>query len=105
MSIELLPKIGETVTKTIYIHYDEYSPDGMSISSVDMSQPYFDYPKPLLGSFEAKFVMPDADIKGQQVIMLKRKIDDLNASHHVAVKNIEDQIQRLLAIGHDGGVA
>lgn len=99
-------KAGDKITKTMYMSICQHT-GVIDVTQYDPSLDYLSSPKPAIGTFEVEITVPEFDAVAVQVKMLENQLAKLNADHHVATQNIKDQIQRLLAIGHDshdGGV-
>ena len=92
-----LPKAGDTVQIEKMIHVTERG----SIGFWDSDMSAYDCGA-CLGKSTISFVMPDGDPVAQMVKALKEQIKAANAEHHVKVTNLENKVQQLLAIGHDG---
>jgi len=94
---------GAVITKTMYVHAMDYYDHGVTLFDQDMSKNNamgLDYI--CLGPVEITFKIPEfGDLTDKKVEILKDQITKMNAEHYVKVQNIEDQIQRLLCIGHD----
>lgn len=60
---------------------------------------------PCFGKATITFTMPDGDVIKAMVDALHEEIKTERANHHVKITQLEDKIQQLLAIGHDGGIA
>ena len=95
---------GQVVTKKMFIHLAEHAVNGVVLYGFDMSdqntcggEPYI-----CIGSIDVEFTIPEYDFTKLQVEALENHLQTLNAEHHLKTQNIKDQIQRLLAIGHDG---
>lgn len=90
---------GQVVKQKIFMHLSEYYQDGIMLAVSDCTQ---SLGYPCIGSFEVEFTIPEHDATKLQVEALENHLQTLNAEHHLKTQNIKDQIQRLLAIGHDG---
>jgi len=92
---------GALITKTVYAHIAESYSHGVALFEHDLSGGgglgYI-----CIGAVEVTFTVPEfGDLTDKKVEILKDQITKMNAEHYVKVQNIEDQIQRLLCIGHD----
>lgn len=96
-------KAGDKITKTLYMSICQHT-GGIDVTQYDPSSEYLTHPKPSIGQFDVEITIPDFDAVAIKVKMLENQLAKMNADHHVATQNIKDQIQRLLAIGHDGEV-
>lgn len=90
---------GEVVKRKIFLHLSDYYEGGILLSGTDVSQ---SLGYPCIGSIDVEFTVPEFYDTKLQVEALENHLQALNAEHHLKTKNIKDQIQRLLAIGHDG---
>ena len=73
------------------------------ISSVDMSKGCFANEYILVGSGMATINMLDSvDVNQSQIALLRKNRQTIQAKCQVEVESIDDRIQSLLAIGHDG---
>jgi len=95
-----MPKAGEVVELECFICECKYT-GKLLTTSVDMSSSGY----PTFGKATVTFTMPDGDAIKAMVDALHEEIKTERANHHVKITQIEDKIQQLLAIGHDGGVA
>ena len=92
-----------TTTKKIYLHADSFDKDILNIYYSDMSE----YGDILIATKEVELsfdVPEDYDVVQLEIDQLTKAKKVIQAENHLKVQNIEDQIQRLLAIGHDVGV-
>lgn len=97
-----IPKAGEAIKTKLYVHLKD---DG-EIGVMDYDASNFTYPLTLLGTVEIEFNMPDyGDVIKRQVMKIAREIEQLDSDRLAAREKLENKIQQLLAIGHDGGVA
>jgi len=94
------PKAGEVVELKMYIHLTENGE--FRFFNCDMSE--YEGVGVCLGEETVSFVMPACDILKAMVSSLEEQIKTERANHHVKITQLEDKIQQLLAIGHDGGV-
>lgn len=99
MIMKNTPKSGETVTIKMFVHSMKYG-DGVTLLSSDMSEYGYAY----IGDVDISFTMPNVDPIQSMVNSLNAQIEKEKAEHHVKITQLEDEIQQLLAIGHDGGV-
>lgn len=95
-----IPKAGEVVTLDRFIHADPYSDDLILFGHDASSSGY-----PCLGKTTVSFTMPDGDAIKAMISLIEEQIKTERADHHVKITQLEDKMQQLLAIGHDGGVA
>lgn len=96
-----LPKAGEIVTHDMFVH--TFGID--SVSTILFVSDMSEYNYPCLGKVQVTFTMPDGDPRQKIIDLLQEQIKTERANHHVKITQLEDKIQQLLAIGHDGGVA
>ena len=90
---------GQVVKQNLYISIHHNGE--LSINDYDPSSDNFTYPRPVLGTFEVEVTIPEFNETELKVKMLENQLAKMNAEHHIKTQNIKDQIQRLLAIGHD----
>ncbi len=95
-----VPKSGESVELEMYIHQMKYGV-GVMFADTDLSSAGYAF----FGKAVVTFTMPDGDAIKAMVTALEAEIKTERANHHVKITQLEDKIQQLLAIGHDGGVA
>lgn len=95
-----IPKAGDTVQLEKMVHLNELGVIGVWDS--DMSA--YDCGA-CIGKTTISFVMPEGEVIGAMVASLNEQIKTERANHHVKITQLEDKIQQLLAIGHDGGAA
>lgn len=91
-----------TTTQKIYLHARSYDKEDITINFGDMTQ----YGDILIATkdIELSFDVPeDYDVVQLEVDQLKNALSIVKAESYVKEQNIEEQIQRLLAIGNDGG--
>ena len=94
-----IPKAGEVVELECFICECKYT-GKLLTTSVDMSSSGY----PTFGKAIVTFTMPNGDAIKAMVTALEAEIKTERANHHVKITQLEDKIQQLLAIGHDGGV-
>jgi len=97
-----MPKAGDTVEIEMYVHQETsaHMKRAVYLAGADMSVHGY----PCLGKTTVTFTMPDGDAVKAMVTALEAEIKTERANHHVKITQLEDKIQQLLAIGHDGGV-
>jgi hypothetical protein len=100
MIMKNIPKAGEVVTLVQFVHQCKYT-GNLIVTSCNMSGSGY----PLFGKAEISFVMPNGDQFYAAVTALQQEAKSERANHHVKITQLEDKIQQLLAIGHDGGDA
>lgn len=96
-----IPKAGETAAIEKCIHLTENG----SFHFFDCDMSAYDGCGAFVGKSEISFVMPDGNPIEAMVNALQEQIKTKRANHHVKITQLEDKIQQLLAIGHDGGIA
>jgi len=94
-----IPKAGEAVELEMFIHKQKYGL-GIAICDCDLSSQGY----ACFGKAAISFTMPDGDVIKAMVVAIQEEIKTERANHHVKITQLEDKIQQLLAIGHDGGV-
>lgn len=94
-----MPKAGEVVELEKMVHLNDRGVIGLWDS--DMSA--YDCGA-CIGKTTISFIMPEGDVIKSMVSSLQEQIKTDRANHHVKIAQLEDKIQQLLAIGHDGGV-
>ena len=73
------------------------------ISSSDMSTGYFADEHILIGTGMATInMLPSVDLNQSQIALLQKNKQAIQANCQVQIESIDDRIQSLLAIGHDG---
>lgn len=100
------PIAGQVVNQKMFIHLAPYAINGVVLFHSDMSDQdsYGGDPYICIGSIDVEFTIPEHDATKLQVEALNNHLQTLNAEHHLKTQNIKDQIQRLLAIGHDSPI-
>lgn len=93
-----IPKAGEQVSMEMNVHQCKYSGSMLLFNSDMSSQGY-----PCFGKAIVTFTMPNGDAIQAMVNALQEEIKTEKANHHVKITQLQDKIQQLLAIGHDGG--
>ena len=89
-----------TKTSTYFLHASSYDKNELVIYSCDMTK----HGDILLAEkdFEISIDVPEnLDITQLEINGLNKEKEKIQAETPLKVQNIEDQIQRLLAIGHD----
>jgi hypothetical protein len=95
-----LPKAGEVVELEKMVHLNDRGVIGLwdaDMSAYDCGA--------YIGKTTISFIMPEGDAIKSMIKSLNEQIKTERANHHVKITQIEDKIQQLLAIGHDGGAA
>ncbi len=92
----------KTITETValYLHLSKYKEDGYDIYMTNMAE----YGDVLVTTkeFEVSFDVPeDFNANTAKVESLEEKKRKIGAEAQLQINNIEEQIQSLLAIGHD----
>jgi|GEM_PF-4116327 len=76
---------------------------GEMISSSDMSTGYFADEYILIGTGMATInMLPSVDVNQSQIALLQKNKQAIQAKCQVQIESIDDRIQSLLAIGHEG---
>lgn len=88
---------GQVVKEVMYVHLSDYRENGIALFCTDMTK----HGEVCIGFVEIDVTIPEHDATKLQVEALENHLQTLNAEHHLKTQNIKDQIQRLLAIGHD----
>jgi len=94
-----IPKAGETIEIEMFVHQEKYG-SGITLANIDLSSGGY----PCFGKTTITLTMPNGDAIKAMVTALEAEIKTERANHHVKITQLEDKIQQLLAIGHDGGV-
>lgn len=90
-------KKPKMITMKMYVHLADYLESGVTLFNCDMSESGC----ALLGEIEVTFPMPDKNPVSAKVESLEKSLAKLHAETHIKVTSMKEQIQSLLAIGHD----
>jgi len=92
-------KLPATVTGTVYICISPSFPEDVMLTCSDMSG----YGYAVLGTQEVTVDVPRVYPRAKMIEGLEAQAKKLQADHQVALNDIQDKIQSLLALEHGGG--